>query len=88
MTATRTETDSLGAIDVPADRYWGAQTQRSLENFRIGDERMPRAVVHALALVKAAAATAKISWSRMLIIANLIGVPLVAIAFFVWQRRA
>ena len=54
--ATRQETDSFGAIAVPADRLWGAQTQRSLENFPIGDERMPRAVIHALGLVKEAAA--------------------------------
>ena len=53
---TRIETDSLGPIDVPADAYWGAQTQRSLINFAIGDERMPLAIVHALALVKKAAA--------------------------------
>lgn len=56
MADTRTETDSMGAIDVPSDRLWGAQTQRSLQNFPIGDQRMPRAVVHALALVKLAAA--------------------------------
>ncbi|HET6611516.1 MAG TPA: class II fumarate hydratase, partial [Kofleriaceae bacterium] len=53
---TRTETDSLGAIEVPADRYWGAQTQRSLTNFCIGEERMPREVVYAMAVVKQAAA--------------------------------
>lgn len=53
---TRTETDSFGPIDVPAGRYWGAQTQRSLKNFRIGDERMPAPVVHALGIVKQAAA--------------------------------
>ena len=53
---TRIETDSLGPIDVPANAYWGAQTQRSLINFAIGDERMPLAIVHALALVKKAAA--------------------------------
>ena len=53
---TRIETDSRGPIDVPADAYWGAQTQRSLINFAIGDERMPLAIVHALALVKKAAA--------------------------------
>src|SRR5687768_10631814 len=52
---TRTETDSVGAIEVPADRYWGAQTQRSLENFPIGDMRMPLPIVHALAQVKRAA---------------------------------
>ena len=58
MAATRTETDTLGAVEVPADRYWGAQTQRSLENFPIGGERMPRALIHAFALQKQAAARA------------------------------
>lgn len=54
---TRTETDSFGPIDVPADSYWGAQTQRSIGNFPFGErERMPIAIVHALALVKKAAA--------------------------------
>src|SRR5262245_30306067 len=53
---TRTETDSLGAVEVAADRYWGAQTQRSLENFPIGDGRMPAAIVHALAQIKRAGA--------------------------------
>ena len=53
---TRTETDSFGPIEVPADRYWGAQTQRSIENFRIGGERLPTPLVHALGLVKQAAA--------------------------------
>src|SRR5580704_5458321 len=57
MTKTRTETDTFGPIEVPADRYWGAQTQRSLENFKIGGELMPRPVVHALGVVKRAAAT-------------------------------
>ena len=56
--ATRSETDSFGVIEVPAERLWGAQTQRSLENFPIGEERMPRAVIHALGLVKQAAALA------------------------------
>ncbi|WNJ92432.1 class II fumarate hydratase [Bosea sp. 685] len=58
MSETRTETDSFGPIAVPADRYWGAQTQRSLENFRIGGERerMPLPLIHALVLVKKAAA--------------------------------
>ena len=54
--ATRTETDTFGPIEVPADRYWGAQTQRSLQNFRIGGERMPIPLIHALGLVKKAAA--------------------------------
>lgn len=53
---TRIETDSIGQIDVPEDCYWGAQTQRSLINFAIGEQRMPLDVVHALALVKKAAA--------------------------------
>jgi len=55
--ATRTETDSFGPIEVPADAYWGAQTQRSIENFPFGErERMPIGIVHALAIVKQAAA--------------------------------
>ena len=56
MAETRTETDTMGAIDVPADRLWGAQTQRSRENFRIGGERIPLPVVHALGTIKRAAA--------------------------------
>ena len=57
MTDTRTETDSIGAIEVPATAYWGAQTQRSIENFPFpATEHMPIAIVHALALVKQAAA--------------------------------
>ncbi len=55
--ATRTEEDSFGPIEVPADQYWGAQTQRSLQNFRIGGERMPTPLVRALGLIKKAAAT-------------------------------
>ncbi len=54
--ATRTETDTFGPIEVPADRYWGAQTQRSLQNFRIGGERLPAPLIRALGLVKQAAA--------------------------------
>jgi fumarate hydratase class II len=57
-TGTRRETDSMGAIDVPADRYWGAQTERSLIHFSIGDDRMPKAVYHAYGHVKKAAAIA------------------------------
>ena len=57
MTNTRIETDSFGPIEVPADAYWGAQTQRSIENFPFGArERMPIEIIHALALVKQAAA--------------------------------
>ena len=55
---TRTETDTMGAIDVPAERLWGAQTQRSLENFRIGGERLPLPLVRALGVIKRAAAEA------------------------------
>ena len=55
---TRSETDSMGAISVASDRYWGAQTQRSLGNFRIGGERMPPALIRALGLQKKAAALA------------------------------
>jgi fumarate hydratase class II len=54
--ATRTESDTFGPIEVPAESYWAAQTQRSIQNFRIGVERMPLPLVHALALVKQAAA--------------------------------
>ncbi|HEX2654960.1 MAG TPA: class II fumarate hydratase, partial [Xanthobacteraceae bacterium] len=56
MTKTRTETDSFGPIEVPVDRYWGAQTQRSLENFRIGQERIPQPLIRALGIIKRAAA--------------------------------
>jgi fumarate hydratase, class II len=60
MAATRIERDSFGEIEVPADRLWGAQTQRSLQNFRISGERMPVELIRALALVKRAAAVANI----------------------------
>jgi fumarate hydratase class II len=56
MSDYRIETDSLGEMKVPANRYWGAQTQRSLENFKIGGERMPAALIHALGLQKKCAA--------------------------------
>jgi fumarate hydratase class II len=56
MSETRFESDSMGEIAVPAERLWGAQTQRSLENFRIGGERMPLPLVHALGVIKGAAA--------------------------------
>src|SRR5205823_5891170 len=56
MAGTRIEKDSFGPIEVPADRLWGAQTERSRRFFRISGERMPLAVLHALALVKKAAA--------------------------------
>src|SRR5258705_10640795 len=53
---TRIETDSMGEIEVPADKYWGAQTQRSLHHFNIGDDRMPREMIRALGILKKAAA--------------------------------
>ena len=52
----RIETDSLGKIQVPAQHYWGAQTERSLQNFKIGEQKMPREIIHAYAIVKKAAA--------------------------------
>ena len=58
MTSTRSETDTFGPIEVPADRYWGAQTERSLENFKIGGERMPKPIIRAFGIVKRAAAEA------------------------------
>ncbi len=58
---TRTERDTMGEVEVPQERYWGAQTQRSLENFRIGGERMPPPLIRALALEKKAAALANIA---------------------------
>jgi fumarate hydratase class II len=65
MTATRTETDTFGPIEVPADRYWGAQTQRSLTNFKIGWEKQPLPVIHALGVVKRAAAEANMKLGRL-----------------------
>ena len=56
--ATRTETDSMGPIEVPDDRYWGAQTERSLHHFSIGADRMPAAVIRGMAILKKAAALA------------------------------
>ena len=61
----RHETDSMGGIDVPADRYWGAQTQRSLLHFSIGDDRMPKRVYHAYGYVKKAAALVNAAAGRL-----------------------
>ena len=58
MTATRTESDSFGPIEVPADRYWGAQTQRSVENYPIGWEKQPVPIIRALGVIKRACAEA------------------------------
>ena len=65
MAKTRTETDSFGPIEVPANRYWGAQTQRSLENFRIGGERMPDALIRAFGIQKKAAALANLALGEL-----------------------
>jgi len=64
-TTFRIEKDSFGPIEVPSDRLWGAQTQRSLENFKISGERMPRALLYALATVKKAAALVNLDLSRL-----------------------
>ncbi len=65
MTATRTETDTFGPIEVAADRYWGAQSQRSLGNFKIGWEKQPLPVVRALGIVKRAAAETNLALGKL-----------------------
>ena len=54
---TRTEHDTMGDVEVPSEAYWGAQTQRSRDNFKIGGETLPQPLIHAMALVKKAATT-------------------------------
>lgn len=65
MAASRTEYDSLGPVEVPADALWGAQTERARHHFAIGDQRMPMALIHALARVKAAAAQTNAAFGRL-----------------------
>lgn len=65
MKKTRSESDSLGALKVPAEHYWGAQTQRSLQNFKIGGEKMPPALIKALGLQKKAAAITNIELGEL-----------------------
>jgi fumarate hydratase class II len=65
MTATRTETDSFGPVEVPADRYWGAQSQRSIRNFPIGWEKQPVAIVRALGVIKQAAARVNMAFGDL-----------------------
>ena len=65
MSATRIETDTFGPIEVAADRYWGAQAQRSLGNFKIGWEKQPLSIVRALGIVKRAAAEANMALGRL-----------------------
>ena len=62
---TRSETDSLGAVDVPAARYWGAQTQRSITNFPIGNEHMPLPLIHALGLIKLVASRVNLDFGKL-----------------------
>jgi fumarate hydratase class II len=64
-TGTRSEFDSMGNVEVPADRYWGAQTQRSLKHFSIGNDHMPKAVYHAYGIVKKAAALVNAGAGRL-----------------------
>jgi fumarate hydratase, class II len=65
MPATRTESDSMGKIEVAADRYWGAQTQRSLQNFKIGGDRFSRPTIRALGIVKKAAALVNVDLKQV-----------------------
>ena len=65
MSKTRTETDTFGPIDVPADRYWGAQAQRSVGNFKIGWEKQPLPIVRALGIIKRAAAETNIALGHL-----------------------
>src|SRR5690349_18597425 len=63
--ATRTETDSMGEIQVPVDRYWGAQTQRSLHHFHIGTDHFTRPMIRALGILKKAAAQANVDLGQL-----------------------
>ena len=65
MPNVRKETDSLGEVDVPADKLWGAQTQRSLEHFSIGRDLMPREMITAYAVLKKGAANANCTGKRL-----------------------
>ena len=65
MTATRTETDTFGPIEVPGDHYWAAQTQRSLGNFKIGWEKQPAPVIRALGVIKRAAAETNMALGKL-----------------------
>ena len=63
--STRTETDSIGSVEVPSDKYYGAQTQRSLDNFKIGGERFQREFIRAYGIVKKAAASVNHRFSNL-----------------------
>ena len=74
--STRTETDSMGPIEVPSERYWGAQTQRSLHHFSIGDDHMPTAVIRSMAVLKKAGIRpAKIGRVGPELLPHVIGAP-------------
>ena len=66
----RIEKDTMGEMKVPADKYWGAQTERSFENFKIGTETMPGEIIHAFGILKKAAETFDISLLDHIIIAD------------------
>ena len=65
MTKTRTETDTFGPIEVDATRYWGAQSQRSVGNFKIGWEKQPKPIIRALGIIKRAAAETNMKLGRL-----------------------
>ena len=65
MTKTRTETDTFGPIEVAADKYWGAQAERSLGNFKIGWEKQPKPIIHALGIIKQAAAITNMALGKL-----------------------
>jgi len=65
MTATRTESDTMGALEVPADRYYGCQTARSLLNFDIGHDRMPIRVIRAFGILKQASAATNVTLKQL-----------------------
>jgi fumarate hydratase class II len=65
MTTTRLESDSMGEVAVAADRYWGAQTERSLHHFNIGHDIMPSEVIHAFGILKKAAALTNVELGKL-----------------------
>ncbi len=84
MTATRLESDSMGTVEVPADRYWGAQTQRSLENFPIGSERMPEPLIRAFGVQKKAAALVNLALGDL---EPRVGEAIVKTAEEIWEGK-
>ncbi len=84
MAKTRTESDSFGNIEVASDRYWGAQTQRSLQNFKIGNETMPQPLIHALGTLKRSAAVVNM---KLGVLDKAIGEKIVAAATEVMEGK-